>query len=54
MADRPNETEFLTEVLAAVEGLPEGFAERLLKLVAENPADRGEAIRKLIDEHAGE
>jgi hypothetical protein len=54
MADRPNETEFLAEVLSAVAGLPPGFAKRLLKLVAENPADRGEAIRKLIDEHAGE
>jgi hypothetical protein len=54
MAERPNETEFLTEVLSAVEGLPAGFAERLLKLVAENPADRGDAIRKLIEEHAGE
>jgi hypothetical protein len=53
MAERPNETEFLAEVLAAVEGLPAGLAERLLKLVADNPADRGEAIRKLLEEQAG-
>ena len=53
MAERPKEVEFLSEVLAAIEGLPEGLAERLLELVAENPADRGEAIRKLIEEHTG-
>jgi hypothetical protein len=53
MAERPKEIEFLAEVLAAVEGLPERFADRLLELVAENPADRGEAIRRLIEEHSG-
>jgi hypothetical protein len=53
MVERPNELEFLAEVLGQVENLPEGFAERLAKLVAEKPADRAEAIRRLIEELAG-
>jgi hypothetical protein len=53
MVPRPNEVEFLSAVLAQVEGLPEGLAERLLKLVAERPEDRAEAIRRLIEEHCG-
>jgi hypothetical protein len=53
MVQRPNELEFLAEVLAAVEDLPPGFAERLAKLVADKPADRAEAIRRLIEEHSG-
>ena len=51
---RPNELEFLSEVLRSIEDLPEGFADRLAKLVAEKPEDRAEAIRRLMEEHSGE
>ena len=54
MAQRPNELEFLAEVLAKIEDLPEGFADRLTKLVAEKTDDRAEAIRRLIEEHSGD
>ena len=55
MEQRPNAVEFLTEVLREIEGLPAGLAERLTKLVAEVPEEeRAEAIRRLIEEHAGE
>ena len=54
MVQRPNELEFLAEVLAEIEDLPEGFAERLAKLVADKPEDRAEAIRRLIEEHSGD
>ena len=54
MVERPNESEFLAEVLSRVENLPEGFAERLATLVADKPDDRAEAIRRLIEEHAGD
>jgi hypothetical protein len=53
MVDRPNELEFLAEVLERVENLPAGFAERLAKLIADKPEDRAEAIRRLIEEHSG-
>jgi hypothetical protein len=51
---RPNELEFLSEVLRRIENLPEGFADRLAKLVAEKPEDRAEAIRRLMEEHSGD
>jgi hypothetical protein len=54
MVQRPNELEFLSEVLARIEDLPRGIAERLLKLVTDKPEDRAEAIRLLFEEHAGE
>jgi hypothetical protein len=54
MVERPNELEFLKEVLGQVENLPEGFAERLAKLIADKPDDRAEAIRRLIEEHSGD
>jgi hypothetical protein len=53
MVERPNEFEFLSEVLKEQKDLPAGFAERLAKLVAEKPEDRADAIRRLIEEHAG-
>ncbi|MGH9321966.1 MAG: hypothetical protein ACRD21_18185 [Vicinamibacteria bacterium] len=49
---RPNENEFLAEVLAKVEDLPEGFAARFAELLETNPEDRADAIRRLIEEHA--
>ena len=52
MSQRPNELEFLSEVLGSLEGLPPGFAERLARLVADKPEDRVEAIRRLIEEHS--
>jgi hypothetical protein len=54
MVQRPNELEFLSEVLGEIEGLPEGFAERLAELVAGKPENRAEAIRRLIEEHSGD
>jgi hypothetical protein len=55
MEKRPTAIEFLTEVLGEIEGLPAGLAERLAKLVAEVPEEeRAEAIRRLIEEHAGD
>ena len=54
MAQRPNEVEFLAAVLATIEDLPAGFAERLSKLVADRPEDRAEAILRLIEEHSGD
>jgi hypothetical protein len=53
MASRPNEQEFLAEILGKLENLPPGFAERLLKLIADEPEERADAIRRLIEEHAG-
>jgi hypothetical protein len=53
MQQRPDEIEFLKQVLGQLEELPQGFAERLLALVAEKPEERAEAIRKLIEERAG-
>jgi hypothetical protein len=54
MAQRPDELEFLSEVLGKVPNLPEGFAERLTTLVAGKPEDRAEAIRRLIEEYSGD
>jgi hypothetical protein len=54
MVERPNESEFLAEVLAQVKDLPAGFAERLAHLIAEQKEDRAEAIRRLIEEHVGD
>lgn len=53
MVERPNESEFLAEVLSQVENLPEGFVERLAKLIADKQEDRADAIRRLIEEHSG-
>jgi len=50
IVQRPNELEFLSEVLGEIEDLPEGFAERLAELVAGKPENRAEAIRKLFEE----
>ncbi len=52
MQQRPDEIEFLKQVLGQVEGLPEGLAEKLLELVASKPEERADAIRKLIEEHS--
>jgi hypothetical protein len=52
MQQRPDEIEFLKQVLGQLEGLPEGFALKLLQLVAAMPEERAEAIRKLIEEHS--
>jgi hypothetical protein len=54
MSQRPSELEFLAEVLAEVEDLPEGLAERFATLVADKPENRAEAIRRLLEEHSGD
>jgi hypothetical protein len=48
---RSDQREFLSRVLERMEDLPEGLAERLLKLLDEGPEDRSEAIRRVIEEH---
>jgi glutamate synthase domain-containing protein 3 len=52
MQQRPNELEFLKEVLAEVEDLPQDLARRLVELVEAKPEDRAQAIRRLIEEHS--
>jgi hypothetical protein len=52
MQQRPNELEFLKEVLADVEDLPPDLARRLVELVESKPEDRAQAIRRLIEEHS--
>lgn len=52
MLQRPNELEFLKQVLGQLEDLPEHLAERLAQLIADKPEDRAEAIRRLIEDHS--
>jgi hypothetical protein len=50
---RPNEREFLSQVLESVKDLPEGLSERLLRLVDQTPdalGERADAIRRLLEE----
>jgi hypothetical protein len=47
---RPNEREFLREVLREIDGLPEGLADRLAEVVDRPTGDRGDAIRQLFEE----
>jgi hypothetical protein len=49
---RPDEHEFLKQVLEKVDDLPEGLGERLLSLVDEAPEQRADAIRRAIEEHS--
>jgi len=51
---RPNEREFLREVLRDLDALPPGLADRLAEIVERKAADRAEAIRKLFEEFARE
>jgi hypothetical protein len=48
---RSDQREFLSRVLERVEDLPEGLSERLLKLLDEEPEERSEAIRRVIEEY---
>ena len=52
MQQRPNELEFLKEVLGQIEDLPEHLAERLVELVESKPEARAQAIRRLLEEHS--
>ena len=52
MQQRPNELEFLKEVLAEIEDLPPDLARRLVELVESKPEERAQAIRRLLEEHA--
>jgi hypothetical protein len=49
---RSDQREFLSKVLEKVEHLPEGLAERLLKLLDEAPEDRADALRRVFEEHS--
>jgi hypothetical protein len=51
---RPNDREFLAAVLETMDDLPEGFAERLVTLIAEGGEERAQAIRQLIEESTRE
>jgi hypothetical protein len=51
---RPNDREFLAAVLETMDDLPEGFAERLVALIAEGGEERAQAIRQLIEESTRE
>ena len=42
--------EFLREVLAQLDELPEGFEEKLLDIAASSPITRPAKIRKVIEE----
>jgi hypothetical protein len=47
---RPNEKEFLQEVLRGVEDLPQELAQRLLEAIEGKGLDRAEVIRKLFED----
>lgn len=49
---RPDPREFLRSVLTEIEDLPDGFADRLEKLLDQPPEDgeRADAIQKLIED----
>jgi hypothetical protein len=47
---RPDDKEFLAEVLQNVEDLPDGLKERLLKLVEEPAETRADAFRRALEE----
>lgn len=49
---RPNEKEFLQEVLRGVDDLPEELAKRLLEVIEGKSLDRAEVIRKLFEDFA--
>lgn len=51
---RPNEREFLAEVLRDLPDLPEGLAERIMSLLDESETKRAAAIAKLFEEFSGE
>jgi hypothetical protein len=51
---RPNEREFLQEVLRDLADLPEGFARRFLELFDGKDPDRAEAIRRLFEDFGRE
>jgi hypothetical protein len=47
---RPNEREFLQQVLRDIDGLPAGLAERLLEVFDARGQDRADALRALFEE----
>jgi hypothetical protein len=51
---RPNEREFLQQVLGEIDDLPEGLAERLVEVLDRTAGDRAEALRKLFEDCARE
>jgi len=52
--DRPNEREFLLQVLREIDDLPEGLADRFVEVVDRKAGDRAEALRKLFEDCARE
>ena len=51
---RPNDQEFLSEVLRELPDLPEGLAERFIAILGEAPENRASAIRELFEEYSRE
>ena len=51
---RPNEREFLQQVLGEIDDLPEGLADRFVEVFDRKAGDRADAIRKLFEDFARE
>ena len=51
---RPNEREFLAEVLGELPDLPQGLPERFVELLDKDDKDRASAIRALFEEYSRE
>ena len=49
----PNAEEFLAKLLATLDDLPPGLAERLQDVLKKDPAERAQAIRQLFEDVAG-
>jgi len=47
---RPNEREFLQQVLGEIDDLPAGLTERFLEILEDTAVDRADALRKLFEE----
>jgi len=51
---RPNEQEFLHQVLETLKDLPPELAQRFAEILKKKDVDRSQAIRELFEEFAGE
>ena len=51
---RPSEHEFLQALLDTIDDLPPDFGSRLEEVLAQEHADRSQALRQLFEEFAGE
>ncbi len=51
---RPNEREFLQQVLETLKDPPPGLAQRFTEILGRKDIDRAQAIRQLFEELAGD